>query len=94
MTTKRIKPKRPNKTKKYKKRQHNTIETVYLKTDTNAQNERRLACFLVNNHKIKHFAFKIFYYMLHYWKTIMPDKWSSIIKHSLIEKMEKNILES
>ena len=92
MTTKRIKPRYSNKTKKNQKKRYNTIDTVYLKTDTNTENERRLACFLINNRKINNFAFKLFYYILHYWKTIEPNNWTSIIKHSLIEKHEKNTI--
>ena len=90
MTTKRLKKKNLNKTK----RNTNTtiINAVYSNNSSNTENEKRLACFLVTNNKIKQFAFNIFYYMLNYWKTIIPNKWASVIKHSLIENIRKNTI--
>jgi hypothetical protein len=87
MVTKRYNKKYLNKTKK---RKYNNIESVYIKNDSLSQNEKRLSCFLINNDKIQNFAFKIFYYMLNYWKRLMPKKWSSLIKHSLIEEIKDN----
>ena len=53
--------------------------------------EHILACYLSNNNIIKNFAFHTFYFMLNYWKTKMHN-WKSIIKHSMIEKIDKNTI--
>lgn len=97
MKTKRYNKKYSNKTRKIRTKTNKTtskptIENVYLKDDKELQNEKHLSCFLINNHKIKHFALNIFYYMLNYWKTIMSNKWYLIIKHSLIQKLDKNTI--
>ena len=80
-----------NKTKKHKSKS-TSIQSVYNKLNSDKDNEKNLACFLGNNNKIKQFAFKIFYYMLNYWKTNIPNKWTSIIKHSLIQSIDKTTI--
>jgi hypothetical protein len=80
-----------NKTKKNKSK-YNTILSAYIISNSYKDNEKNLACFLSNNNKIKQFAFKVFYYMLNYWKTNIPNKWTSIIKHSLIQSIDKTTI--
>lgn len=90
MITKRHKN-RNNKTKKNKftgKVIPKSIDSVYVKSDSNMDNEKRLSCFLANNIKIKNFVFTTFYFMLNYWKKYTNSNWSSIIKHSLIEDID------
>ena len=81
-----------NKTKKnlHINRLSDSIENVYIKKYSTLNNEKRLSCFLANNNIIKKFVFQTFYFMLNYWKIHMPNEWSSIIKHSLLESVNKN----
>ena len=65
-----------------------TITTVYNKLYSSVDNEKSLACFLANNSVIKDFAFKTFHFVLSYWKRNTGNKWSSIIKKSLLEKID------
>lgn len=92
MTTTKKKTNRNNKTKKNftGKTIPISLESVYIKNDSIINNEKRLACFLANNDKIKDFVFQTFYFMLHYWKIHTHNKWSSIIKKSLLESIDKN----
>lgn len=75
-----------NKTKKNKKLLIPTsILDIYNKNVSISTNEKKLACFLANNDKIKLFTFKVFYYILKYWKTNYKSKWTSIIKNSIVQ---------
>jgi hypothetical protein len=97
MKTKKRNINKNNKTKKniYRNNtidKNNSILSIYNKNDSNINNQKKLSCFLGNNSVIKNYTFKIFYYMLNYWKTNTHSNWSSIIKHSLIEKVEDNTI--
>lgn len=70
----------------------NVITSVYNKKYSDIENEKRLACFLANNHVIKKFAFKTFYFMLTYWKKHTHNLWSKIIKESLIEQIDNKTI--
>jgi len=85
----KTKKNRHNKTKKNKQL---SITDVYNKNDTNKTNEKRLSCFLTDNNTIKNFTFNLFYYILQYWKKNTHSKWFSIIRHSLIEKIDGKII--
>lgn len=89
---KNIKKIQKNNTRKNNKKPFfsESILNVYNKNDSKTNNERNLACFLSNNDIIKHFGFKVFYFMLQYWKYNTHNKWLSIIKKSLIENFDKN----
>jgi len=52
--------------------------------------EKALSCYLANNTKVKNFAFKIFCYILFYWKRFYPRKWKAIIGDELNEKIDEN----
>lgn len=96
MQTKRLHDKQLNKTKKRKNKNTDNIidiNYIYKNYDDIFENENRLSCFLGNNDNIINFAIELFYYILNYWKTNMPNNWTRIIKHSLAEKIQqKNII--
>jgi hypothetical protein len=84
-----------NKTKKNRftgKSVPQLIENVYIKNDSQMDNEKRLACFLANNNKIKIFAVKTLYFMLNYWKNYNHTDWESLVKQSLIENIDGHII--
>lgn len=91
MATKRLLKTKLNKTKKIKTNKISILD-IYKSNNTINDNSKELSCFLGANKKIQLFAFNVFYYMLRYWKTNMPNKWATIIKHSLIENIEKNTI--
>jgi hypothetical protein len=92
MTNTKRKIHKHNKTKK--KFTGKTIPTSLDKSldysyDQNSR-EKSLSCYLANNSKVKNFAFKIFCYMLFYWKRFYPKKWKTIIGNELLEKIGNN----
>jgi len=94
MTTKKVKRKNNITRKKFTSKSiPETIATVYHKLYSDIDNEKSLSCFLANNKIIKDFAFKIFYFILSYWKINTGNKWSTIINKSLLEEIDdKTIL--
>jgi hypothetical protein len=52
--------------------------------------EKYLSCYLANNPNVKNFAFKIFCYMLFYWKSHYPKKWKTIIGGELNQQIGEN----
>jgi hypothetical protein len=92
MITKKRKLNKYNKTKK--KYTSDKIPTS-LQSSINASHnedtrEKSLACYLANNEKVKKFAYKIFCYMLFYWKKNYPREWKQIISKELLEKINEN----
>lgn len=92
MTTTKKKRNKHNKTKKRFTEKH--IPTIFDESldplyDEKSR-EKALSCYLANNEKVKKFAFKIFYFMLSYWKKFYPRKWKTIISHELLEQIGDN----
>lgn len=87
-----------NKTLKNKRKIHHvtSITQVYNDIYSKKQNQDRLACFLINNNKMKYFTFTVFFFMLTYWRENLKkylnfDKWHLLFKKSLLEDIdEKN----
>jgi hypothetical protein len=74
------------KTKKIKKINNKTRKNKIL------EDENKLSCALSNNIKLKHFAIKLLYFMLNYWKKNYPKKWKDILGDVLIEKTDKLVI--
>jgi hypothetical protein len=92
MTTTKKKINKHNKTKK--RFTGRSIPYRFDKSLDHSYNEKSrekiLSCYLANNVKVKDFAFKIFCYMLFYWKNYYPKKWKTIIGDELNQKMDEN----
>ncbi len=90
-----ITKKKINKNNKTKKRFTSkiipsTINDALNKSYTENSREKMLSCYLANNANVKNFAFKIFSYMLFYWKKHYPKKWKTIIEDELNEIIDQN----
>jgi hypothetical protein len=93
--TKRKKIKTNNKTRKRftQKVIPENLANLTLEKYNTSSREKALACHLANNNKVKHFAFKVFWFILCYWKTFYPRKWKTLIGDELLEETNKNIIQ-